>query len=260
MSKRILILILILVAILLTVDTLDRELEENSYPEEIIDLPKEDSPKPKVAIIIDDLGNNFSLDKEIEEIPADLTLAILPFRDDTERVAQFFKGKREIILHLPLEPISKDQREEGMILTEMEKEEIEEIFRKALEEVPQAVGVNNHKGSLFTSKEEEMKFLLSLIKEEDLFFVDSFTSGDSLGFLLSKEKGIETKRRDIFLDNSRDKEDIREELYRLVSLAKEKGEALAIGHSFRETITVLKEEIPDLKDRVDFVEVSKILE
>ncbi len=212
---------------------------------------------PQVSIIIDDLGNSFSVDRTIEEIDANLTLAVLPFRGDTKKVVEFFKNKQEIILHLPLEPISEDQKEEKMITTSMDREEIRDFLHKALEEVD-AEGVNNHKGSLFTADEDSMRMLLE--EMESLFFVDSFTIGTSKVVPLAKEMGIKNTKRDIFLDNSRNVEDIRNELYKLINLAEEKGSAIAIGHSFPETISVLREEIPKIKDRVEFVHVSNLLE
>jgi len=215
---------------------------------------------PKVSIIMDDLGNNFSIDKKIEKIDIDLTLAILPFRKDTKKSLNFFSNKKEIILHLPLEPISKNQMEKEMITTSMNKKEIKETFNFALNQLkPHAVGVNNHKGSLFTANKESMKTLLKEIKENNLFFIDSFTIGSSKGYSLSKEMNIKTERRDVFLDNPRKKEDIKKKLHQTINIAEEKGKAVAIGHSFPETIEVLIEEVPSLKNRVNFVKVSEIV-
>ncbi len=245
-------------------EEVEREKEEQDKDSPVIpekEVPKESGKElPKVSIIIDDLGNNFSVDKEIAKINADLTLAILPFRENTKSAVDFFANEQEIVLHLPLEPISKDQWEEKMITTAMSEKEIKEKFSLALEELaPYAVGVNNHKGSLFTADEKYMETLLKEVRKKDLFFVDSFTIGSSKGHLLAKEMGIKTTKRDIFLDNSREKEEIKRKLHKTVSLAKEQGSAVAIGHSFPETIEVLTKEIPKLKNEVNFVKVSQVL-
>ncbi len=225
---------------------------------EFVFPPEEEPDLPRVAIVIDDLGNNFLIEKEIDEIEINLTLAVLPFRDDTQKSLSFFRDKQEIILHLPLDPVSPKHREENMITVDMKEEEIKSKFQAALSEMPFVEGLNNHKGSLFTSKKELMETLLREVKKEDLFFVDSFTIGSSLGYRLAKDMEIKTAKRDVFLDNSRDKEDIKNKLYKVVALAEEKGEATAIGHAFPETIKVLKEQAPTLKDRVQFVHISEL--
>lgn len=236
--------------------------EATPLPEEKVEAPFKDgegvveTDLPQVSIIIDDLGNNFSVDRTIENIDVNLTLAVLPFQENTKKSANFFKEKQEVILHLPLEPISEDQKEEEMITTSMNREEIKKFLDKALEEFD-AVGINNHKGSLFTASEDSVRMLLREVG--DLFFVYSFTIGSSKVYTLAKEMGIKTAKRDIFLDNSRDREDIKNKLYEVVLLAEEEGSAIAIGHSFKETISVLREEAPKLKDRVSFVYVSDIL-
>ncbi len=224
--------------------------------------PFEDEPSdlPMVSIIIDDLGNNREHDMSIANIEADVTLAVLPFRDHTLEVAEFFANRKEMILHLPLEPMSESEFEERMMKVDMTFEEMAGLLNESLEELGSYVeGVNNHKGSRFTSDRRAMGTLLDIISEEDLFFVDSFTIGTSKGYALAKEKGIDTAVRDVFLDNSRDPEDIRNKLLKTVRLAEEQGEAIAIGHSSPETISVLVEEIPKLEDRVNFVPVSELL-
>ena len=241
----------------------DRELEEELAPIDEETKVKTETEKdlPQVSIIIDDLGNSFEADKKIAQIDAELTLAVLPFREDTKKSLDFFADKQEIILHLPLEPSNQSQREENMLTVDMSQEEIIENFHLALDEMrPYVSGINNHKGSHFTSSREAMETLLREVKKEEMFFVDSFTIASSIAFSLSKEMGVETARRDVFLDGQRDTEYIKARLYETVSLAESRGQAIAIGHVFPETIEVLQDEIPKLKSRINFVNVSNLLE
>ena len=242
--------------------------EEKPEPTEPITEEPEPRPEPdpnkelpRVAIIIDDLGNSFEADRKIDMIQADLSLAVLPFREYTKRSLDFFKDKQEIILHLPLEPSNESQKEEKMLTVDMSEKEIVENFNLALEEMESHVsGLNSHKGSLFTSDKKSMQILLEEVKNKELFFVDSFTIASSVTFSLAKEMGVETAKRDVFLDGQRDKEYIRDGLQETVSLAERQGQAIAIGHVFPETIEVLKQEMPKLKTRVNFVGVSELVE
>ncbi|MGM0482883.1 MAG: divergent polysaccharide deacetylase family protein [Patescibacteria group bacterium] len=238
----------------------DEESDEEERVHEERPIKEDPQDLPSVSIVIDDLGNNLTTDMSIADIDSELTLAVLPFREHTLEVAKFFSGKREMILHLPLEPMSESDVEDRMMKAHMTDDEIVKFLDKSLEELrPYVSGVNNHKGSLFTSDREAMSVLLKAVKREDLFFVDSFTIGESKGYLLAQEMDIKTGVRDVFLDNSRDPEDIRDKLFETVRSAEEKGSAIAIGHSNPETISVLRKEIPELKERVKFVPVSEVL-
>ncbi len=233
------------------------EEKKEEEPEE-----KVKTPKDKVAIILDDLGNNFKTDKSLSGINQNITLAILPNREATLSSARYLSNFNnfQLILHLPLEPIDPKDTEEDMVMTDMNKEEIEIEVNDYLKEIGQyVVGANNHKGSKFTSNRNQMKNLLEVLKKKDLFFVDSFTYKDSIAYQVAKELNVKTARRDVFLDNSSNKEDIKARLDETVELAKANGTAIAIGHSRPSTISVLKEEMKKYKN-VEFVKVSNLLE
>lgn len=221
--------------------------------------------KSKVAIIIDDIGWNLSLIKEIEEINKPLTLAILPKAPYSLKILNDIKNNKnfEFILHLPLEPSSPAVcNDKGLIKVNMDKEEIEKTFEDNVKDfLPFVKGVNNHMGSLYTINEEKMEILLSKIKEKNLFFVDSLTNSKSCGYRIAKELGIKTTKRDIFLDISNDSETINSQIDKLIELAKEKGKAIGIGHARKTTLEILKNRISDFeKNSIELVTVSNLLE
>ncbi len=237
---------------------------EEEKKEEEEKKQEDEEEKPKVAIIIDDLGNSFEKDSDISSIEEKLTLAVLPERASTVQVANYFSGfeRFELLLHLPLEPIGVEDVEEEMLMTDMNEEEIRSALKNYLGQLEGRVaGVNNHKGSKYTSDGEKMKVLFKILKEEGLFFVDSFTYKDSVALEVANEVGVEVARRDVFLDNVDDKEKIKEKLEEAVEIAHGGGSAIAIGHSRPNTINVLEEEMTRLeKEGVEFVKVSELLD
>jgi len=219
--------------------------------------------RPQVAIIIDDLGYNPDLDQELHRLDHPLTLAVLPFRSHTQETAETFESKDnfELLLHLPLEPMDENQKEESMATVDMDREEIASFLDEALEEMEGVEGINNHKGSRFTSDETKMEYLLEEIRQRDLFFVDSFTLGDSVAYPLALEMGIPTARRNVFIDYDDNKEVVIEKLRQLEEVARENGTAIGIGHHKKNTIQALKEELPRMEERgIELVVVSEILE
>jgi polysaccharide deacetylase 2 family uncharacterized protein YibQ len=239
------------------------------YPPEIKPtIPEKIEKKVKkvgeVAIIIDDVGWNLSIIKEIEKINKPLTLSILPKAPYSKKILDELKDKNyELMLHIPLEPSPPSQcLDKGLIKVDMNEEEIKEVFEDDIKEfLPYVKGINNHMGSLYTINEEKMRILLENIKEKNLFFVDSLTNSKSCGYKIAKELGIKTGKRDVFLDISNDPENINKKIDELLEIAKEKGSAIAIGHAKKETINILKERISDFDENgIKIVPVSKLLE
>jgi len=269
--KKIIVLVLILLASFLVYSGLEAPLREECVEEECVDPdvnPEDnrevvDDYEGKLAIIIDDLGYNSNLDQQLLEIDQPLTVAVLPFLDHTTGAVNNFKNKEnfEIILHAPLEPIESKHKEDKMITIGYSKQEMKEFLENSLDQMNGEVkGLNNHKGSKFTSDNQSMNDFLEVVKEKDLFFVDSYTINTSVGCEVAKSKGVPTIRRDVFLDYVDEKETIREKLEEVKKLALENGVAVAIGHHKENTLEVLKEELPSLKEEgIKLVKISELI-
>ena len=107
-----------------------------------------------------------------------------------------------------------------------------------------AVGLNNHQGSLATEDPQLMQTVLYILKDKGYFFIDSFTSGETVGYELATKLQVPTAKRTVFLDNKPDTTYIKQQLEELVEEALEKGEAIGIGHNKKLTLEVLKRYIP----------------
>ncbi len=112
---------------------------------------------------------------------------------------------------------------------------------------PYIKGVNHHMGSRFTADREKMEVLLQEIKDKKLMYVDSLTSKKSVGYLLAKEMGIPSTKRDIFIDNSPRYSEISSKLEEATKIAAQKGTVVAIGHARTTTLSALETIIPELK-------------
>lgn len=208
-------------------------------------------PQAKLAIIIDDFGFNRRGTEELLNIQRPLTAAVLPFRPYAKKDARLAKeAGLEVILHQPLEPLSPQANPgEGAIYTDMQEEEIKEIFIKNLNSLPQVVGVNHHMGSKASANQRVMQGLLDLIKARDLFYIDSSTSQDSVAAHLARENDVPTKENYLFIDNIDDKQEIKEMILHLAEVALDKGELLIIGHVKENTAQAIKETIPKLEEK-----------
>ncbi|MFO7891806.1 MAG: divergent polysaccharide deacetylase family protein [bacterium] len=217
-----------------------------------------------IALIIDDFGYHFnSTIKDFFSISAELSYSVIPGTRFSSEIAEEIKRHNyELILHLPMEPIKQQyQRDEMIILSNMNQYQIRSIIQSALNNVSGVVGMNNHMGSKITENRELMKIILKNIKQKDLFYIDSRTSSRSIAFDVARELNIPTAKRDIFIDNEESKASIKAKLWDLAELAKKRGYAIGIGHCSRLTLEVLQTEISEIQKKgFRFVKVSKVVQ
>ncbi len=214
---------------------------------------------PKVAIVIDDLGPNKQMAREVLKLKGPLTLSILPQQDYSAWIAE--EGNRlghDIMLHIPMEAAKPLRLGKGGLYTWMTDREISQTIEEDIRSVPYIKGANNHMGSSFTRDERVMNTVISELKERKLFFLDSLTTPETVGFKLAKAQGIKTIRRDVFLDDSNDPVEIEVQWNRLVKEARQTGHAVALGHPRKNTIEFLQKVLGNNKE-VTIVPVSELI-
>lgn len=217
--------------------------------------------QPKVAIIIDDLGYKLSLGRKTINLPHPITLAIIPSSPYASVLAQAAncQAHKEVLVHLPMTPLHQAKWEPGLN-SSMTKSEFSQAATAMLQSLPQAIGVNNHGGSLLTQDRQRMAWLMDVLAHKSLFFIDSRTSPLTVAAEIAHSSKLRHNSRDIFLDNQLDEAAIVGQLNKLVLIAREKGHAIAIGHPHPETINVLQKHLPELLAQgIKLVGVSSIL-
>ncbi len=217
--------------------------------------------KPRVALIIDDVGSVRKAADAMLQVPARLTWAILPFTPYAAEYAEAAKERGfELILHLPLEPLDlKNNPGPGLIKRDWTDDEIIKQLEADLNEVPGAVGINNHMGSAGTADERLMDLLMGQIKGRGLYFVDSMTTDRSVGEVVARRHQVRFKKRHVFIDNLSDLESKKKALRELIKIALAKGEAIGIGHVRNGTAEAIIEMIPEFeKAGIELVTISEL--
>lgn len=189
--------------------------------------------KGQLAIIIDDFGSSREGVLEMMAIEEHLTFAIMPFMERTKQDMASAKAKsHEIIVHLAMEPISGKRSWLGPspIMCGMSPDEIRSIVEKAVEDIPFAIGANIHMGSRASCEEVIMEAVLSVMKEKEMYFVDSRTGKKPVAKSIAEEIGVRCLENNIFLDGQKSKEHIKKQLEKAAKKAKSKGSCIAIGH------------------------------
>jgi len=216
----------------------------------------------RLAIIIDDLGYDPAAARAVLDLRFPLTLAVIPHTPFSRGIAEeAHRRGAPVMLHLPMESANGDARSEAIELKSgMDSAEMERIVAGMLKTVPYAIGVNNHQGSLATTDPALLTSLMSVLRERQLFFIDSRTSSGSRAYAVARRAGVPASYRNVFLDDVQTREATLQQLQLAVDEALRDGQAIAIGHPHPTTIEVLREFLPRLSSRgVRLVFVSDLV-
>ena len=239
---------------------------EEHIPEPELLPPSPPTPQdlqPKVAIIIDDLGYDRRMARRFLGIDTELTFSVLPHTPHTRSISrEVHKKGRELILHLPMEPVEYPRIDPGpgALLTSMNPDQLIEQLRSNLAAVPGIKGVNSHMGSRLTAAADQMNQIFSILKQQNLYFVDSRSTSRTRSRSSAKLLQVPFAERDVFIDHFQDPEFIRSQCRELIRIAKKKGVAVGIAHPYKTTYRILLEMLPEMQKEVRLVPASQIVD
>ena len=227
------------------------ELQPEPRPEAARTAPPPQAAGARLAIVIDDAGNNLQELRPFLEFPAPLTFAVLPQLQHSEGAARLARSHgHEVILHLPMAAVSGLYPGPGTITAELSDGEIRRLLERNFDSITGAAGTNNHMGSAGTADPRIMNAVMAYLAESGKFFVDSRTTPTSVAAPYAAKYGVPFMQRDVFLDHDRDPAAIRAALRKGLAVAREHGHAVLIGHaSVTAVAEALFEVYPHLEPR-----------
>ncbi|MDA8488624.1 divergent polysaccharide deacetylase family protein [Kluyvera sp. Awk 3] len=214
----------------------------------------------KLSIVIDDFGYRPQQENQVLAMPSTISVAVLPNAPHAREMAtKAHNAGHEVLIHLPMAPLSKQPLEKDTLRPDMSSDEIERIIREAVDKVPYAVGLNNHMGSAMTSSLFGMQKVMQALSRYNLYFLDSMTIGNSQAMRAANGTGVKVIKRRVFLDDTQNEADIRRQFNRAVDLARRNGSAIAIGHPHPTTVRVLQQMVYNLPSDITLVRPSSLL-
>lgn len=199
----------------------------------------------RIAIVIDDVGYNKKALHTALSIKRPVTYAVLPHLAYSQRLAATLSDAGYlIILHQPMEATKNLDTGPGAIMMDMTEQQIRETLEANLQSIPQARGVNNHMGSAVTADATLVRVILGQVNRSGLFFLDSVT-GQTVCSTVAAEMGIPIYTRDVFLDNTHEKQYIDGQLNQLIDVAFNRGWAVGIGHFHPVTMETIHDKLDD---------------
>ncbi|HEY4467125.1 MAG TPA: divergent polysaccharide deacetylase family protein [Klebsiella sp.] len=214
----------------------------------------------KLSIVIDDFGYRPQTENQVLALPATISVAVLPNAPHAREMAtKAHNLGHEVLIHLPMAPLSKQPLEKDTLRPDMDSNEIAHIIREAYDKVPYAVGLNNHMGSAMTSNLPGMERVMQALARYNLYFLDSVTIGNTQAMRAAQGTGVKVIKRKVFLDDTQNEADIRYQFNRAIALARRNGSAIAIGHPHPTTVRVLQQMVYNLPPDITLVRPSSLL-
>ncbi|EXF43793.1 polysaccharide deacetylase [Pseudomonas sp. BAY1663] len=212
---------------------------------------------PRLALVIDDLGQNPARDRRVLALPGPVALAILP---DTRHAAalaeQAHRAGKTVMLHMPMAPAG------GRFAwhPQLAHDELERRLDAALAAVPHVSGVNNHMGSAMTEQPQAMAWLMGELQRRHLFFLDSRTSPRTVAAASAQRVALASLSRDVFLDNDPSPAAVAERLRTAIALARKQGSVVVIGHPHDSTLALLERELPRLAEQgIEWIGIDQMI-
>lgn len=237
------------------------------FHEEISASSREAPPSPqgqgaRLAVIIDDLGNDRAAADAIFALQCPITLSVLPNHPRSMEIAQdAHRRGYQVMLHLPMESMGNERPEAQELRPGMSAADVSKLVDALLQAVPDAAGVNNHQGSQSTADAALMEELMPVLREHNVFYVDSRTTAATVAYDTAQRFGVRSGFRNVpFLDDVAEVGAIRQQLQLALRDARKKGDAIAIGHPHAATLQAMRDVLPEAKSQgVRLVFVSEVV-
>lgn len=217
---------------------------------------------PRLAIILDDLGNDRSAANAIFALKIPITMSVLPNHPHSAEIAEeAHRRGYQVMLHLPMQSVGNERPESQELHSGMSAHEVAALLDQSLHGIPDVVGVNNHQGSQSTADAALMDELMPVLRQRKLFYVDSRTTTATVAYDEAQRLGVRSGFRNVpFLDDVAEVGAVRKQLQRALRGAHEKGAVIAIGHPHPATLQALREVLPQAKSQgVTLVFVSELV-
>jgi uncharacterized protein len=216
----------------------------------------------RLAIIIDDLGGDRTAAEAVFALGYPLTISVLPNHEHSADIANEAHGRGfQVMLHLPMQSVANEMPEARELRSGMPASEVAAMVDQFLQNVPSAAGVNNHQGSQATADPALMDELMPVLRDRRLFYVDSRTTAATVAYDAAQDFGVRSAFRNVpFLDDVAEVAAVRKQLELALRGAREKGDAVAIGHPRPATLQALREVLPQAQAQgIRLVPASEIV-
>ena len=206
--------------------------------------------RPRISVVIVDLGlSSAATQAAIQNLPAGVTLSFSPYADNLTNWVNLARAAgHEALLGLPMEPANFPTRDPGpqTLLTSLSPRENLDRLDWVLGRAQGYVGVTNYMGSRFTTSPQALRPVLTTLRDRGLMFVDARTTPRSEAAHLATEINLPRAINDRMIDEQASRAAIDAMLADIERVAKQTGNAVAMGQPYPVTFERLAAWLPTL--------------
>ncbi len=163
----------------------------------------DERPAPRLALVLYGFGDDAEAARRCFRLPVPFAVAIPPGTSGTTaEVRAAREAGREVVLHLPLEPVNYPQLDPGpgTLLVTMKPDRVTGTVRRWLEQSGPVVAVANHMGSLATQDMTLMGAVYRELRRRKLPFVHLEPAAGAVCRPLAADMGVLYEQPDAVLD------------------------------------------------------------
>ncbi len=218
------------------------------------------SGKPKISIVVTNLGLNRRSTELALTLPTQCGLGFLPYTQSLKPLLNKAQNKgHEVYLYLPLQTSKAlDNPGKYALMNNLALEENEVRLNVILNSQARYDGVYSSYKEVFTDDMNASSMIFDQLDDKNLIFILGKGLAKGVpGHISSHNNVIPTN---IIIDEEPDKDSIRSQLEELIRVAESNGIALGYAQGFTLTIEMIRDWIPTLnKKGVQLVPVSELL-
>ena len=167
----------------------------------------------RMAIVLNGLGDDAAAADSVFRIPVPFAVALPPGRPSSREIFRAAHARgREVVLHLPLEPINYPRVNPGpgTLLVTMSPARIIQAVRRDLDQARPVAAVANHMGSLATQDMAVMRAIYHELRRDEVPFVHLMPAAGAVCRPLAAELGVDYSEPDVVLDDEPRQADARQ--------------------------------------------------
>jgi uncharacterized protein len=158
---------------------------------------------PRIALIIGGLGVSAKLTADaVAKLPGPVTLAFVPYGNDTTWVTRARAREHEVLLQVPMEPFDYPDNDPGpeTLLTSLTPAQNMDRLHWLMSRFQGYVGLINMMGARFTAAEDVLSPVLRETAQRGLLFVDDGSNPRSIAGRLAAANNLPFAKADVVID------------------------------------------------------------
>lgn len=191
--------------------------------------------RPRVAVVITDLGLSDAITERAIAMPGAITLAFSPYAPKlAEYIVMARDAGHEVMIGLPMEPRDFPRSDAGVLslMTSVPAERNTLNLRRVMASATGYIGMVSYQGSGFTASRASLQPIMQDLAKRGLVYFDTLENATSVAPEVASNAELPHAAADLFLGSSESRSGLRAKLSQVELLAKTQGTAVVAARPF----------------------------